>query len=152
MEYIFFVFDREIQVILAVFVRCIRCPHLPAGPGDILNVQGYTMNSDFTTDAIHGQHVVIFHIKMSSFVILSRVGLDVVRRINVDPAIENVGRRVGGEDMRNQRFRYWFWQLFGYRILRYRVCCLVSHVGLFTLTGIGYKSNGKEHCAGEFKV
>ena len=94
---------REVEVILSVLVRGIGSPHLLADPGDILHVQGTTVVHTGRIHTVHGQDVVVFHAVLIAIVIVLAVVGNVMGGVYVDFAIEDVGGRIRGKDMGDQR-------------------------------------------------
>jgi hypothetical protein len=49
--------------------------------------------------------VVVAHREVTAKIVLRDAGLEVVRRVHVDPALEDVRGRIGGVDVRDDRLR-----------------------------------------------
>ena len=94
---------REVQVVLAVLAGGIRRPHLALGPGHVLHVEGDAVVHGLRAGMLEREDVVVLHREMVAVVVEGDAGLDVVRGIDVDPAVEDVGGRVGGIDVRDER-------------------------------------------------
>ena len=63
------------------------------------------MVGDFAADRVHRQHVVVAHREVAAEIVLRDAGLEVVRRIDVEPPLEDVRRGVGSVDVGDQRLR-----------------------------------------------
>jgi hypothetical protein len=69
----------------------IAVPELAAGPRDILKTYNLTVVNHFTVhDVIGGKDVIIFHDVLVAVVVLDILALPVMRRIDVNPAVEDM--------------------------------------------------------------
>lgn len=87
----------EVEVVLAVARGGVGGPQLLGHPGYVLGAEGQAVVHDRLgrVDAAGGEDVVVGHVVLIAVVVELDVGLAVVRRVDVDPVVEDVGRRVG---------------------------------------------------------
>ena len=104
-EDVLLVLGREVEEVLAVLLGRVRRPHLPARPRHVRDVERDAVVGDLAADRVHRQHVVVAHREVAAEVVLRHAGLEVVRGVDVDPALEHVSRRVRGVDVADQRLR-----------------------------------------------
>ena len=96
---------REVEVILAVLLHAIRRPHRVGrrvAPGHVLLVHDVAVVGP-VRQVVGGVDVVVGHAEPGRGLPLVVHRGDVVRRIQVQAAVEDVGRRVGGELVGNHR-------------------------------------------------
>ena len=101
-EDVLLVLHGKIQVVLPALLGRVRRPHLPACPRHILDIERDAVIGDRTTDRVHREHMVVAHGEVAAEIIRRNAGVDVVRGVDVDLAVEDVGRRIGGVDLRDQ--------------------------------------------------
>ena len=68
-------------------------------------IKRYAVVGHLPINFVHRQNVVVLHVEMATIVVLRHIGLNVVRRVDVNFTVEDVGRRVRRVDMRDQWFR-----------------------------------------------
>lgn len=51
-------------------------------------------------DLVHRNDVIVGHVVLVTLVIKGNVGLAIVRRVDIDPAVKDMSRRVGNVDGR----------------------------------------------------
>ena len=100
---VFLVLHREIEVVPAALLCGVGRPHLTASPGDVLDVERDAVVGDLPADAIHREHVIVAHREVAAEIVRLHAGVDVVGRIDEDPAVEDVRRGVGGIDIGDER-------------------------------------------------
>jgi hypothetical protein len=74
-----------------------------SGPRDVLDAERDAMIGDLSADLVQRQDVAVPHVEVIPLVVLGDPGLDVVRGIDVEPAVEYVCSRVGGEHVGDDR-------------------------------------------------
>ncbi|TLD22168.1 hypothetical protein PspLS_08025 [Pyricularia sp. CBS 133598] len=96
-EYPLLVAGGEVEVVLAVAGGGVGGPQLFGHPGDVLGAEGQAVVHDGLgrVEAVGGEDVVVGHVVLVAVVVELDVGLAVVRRVDVDLVVEDVGRRVG---------------------------------------------------------
>src|SRR5690554_3516883 len=77
-EDVVFVFYREVEVVLAVFMCGITVPQLTACPGNVLDVQANAFVYRFSIDVFHGKDVVISHVKVRAQVVFRNTSILIV--------------------------------------------------------------------------
>ena len=88
-ENVITVFQRKIKIILSVFISYIAVPKLTSCPRDVCHTQCYTVVGYFAMHDIVGrENMIIIHIKMVTVIIFRNTGLAVVRRIDIQTAVE----------------------------------------------------------------
>jgi hypothetical protein len=92
----------EIEVVAAVLEGGVGRPQLLAGPGHVLEIQGHPVVGHGAADLIEGEDMVVRHVVLVTQIVVGNVGFAIVRRINVDPAVENVGGGISCIEVRNQ--------------------------------------------------
>ena len=92
MEHTVIVFCREDEEILAVLFNDVIVPHLLLCPGYILYVQNYSVVGSFTIlHVVERQHVVVFHLEVASVIVEGMSCLSVVRGVDIQFAVKNIG-------------------------------------------------------------
>ena len=95
---------REEEVVFPVLAGGIRGPELFLDPGYVILLQGYAVVCNWTTYFIHAEDVVIVHVILVAVVVILDVCLTIVRGVDIQLAIEDVGRWVGGENVCDDGF------------------------------------------------
>jgi hypothetical protein len=94
----------EVEVVLAVrALRGVGRPELLGHPLDVLLPERDAVVGDGAADAVHGEDVVVDHVVLVAAVVERDVGVAVVGRVDVDPAVEDVRGRVRRVDVRDER-------------------------------------------------
>lgn len=93
----------EVEVVFAVLERRVRRPHLLARPRHVAHMQRLAVVDDRRIQIVHGQHMVVFHLVLVAVVVRRPVMLEVVGRINVQLALENMRRRIRRVNMSDER-------------------------------------------------
>ena len=102
-EHAFLVLGREVEIISAILTRGVGCPHLAIRPRHILDVQRHWPDRYRPADLVHRQHAIVAHLEMAAKIILGGWSVDIVAGVNIDFAIPDMGGRVGGIDVLDQR-------------------------------------------------
>lgn len=90
-----FVFGAEDEVVPSVFLYDIVIPELFGCPGDVREVKDLSaVNGLWLVDGVHAEDMVVAHAKMVSVIILGVSTVDVMGGIDVDGAVEDMGRWV----------------------------------------------------------
>ena len=63
------------------------------------------MVGHLAADGVHRKHVIVAHREVTAEIVLRDAGFEVVRRVHVDPALEDVRGWIGGIDVRDDRLR-----------------------------------------------
>ncbi|KAL1954283.1 hypothetical protein VTO42DRAFT_1425 [Malbranchea cinnamomea] len=93
---------REVQKVLPVLGGGVGRPHLLRHPGDVCGLEGHAVVGHGPAHGVHGQDVVVVHVVLVSIVVVGLGGFDVVRRVDVESAVEDVGGRVRSVDVSNE--------------------------------------------------
>ena len=103
MKYAVIVFCREDKIVFTIFLHHIIIPHLFLSPGHILHIENDAAVGNFALcHILDGEHMVVFHLEVTTVVIETLAAVPVVRGIDIKAAIEHVGRRVGHIILRKQ--------------------------------------------------
>lgn len=94
----------KIKIILSVFLGGVGSPHLAASPGYIVDMQNLPEILWLLIHIIHFIHMIVGHGKMIALVIYIRIGIEIVRRINVQFPVKHPCRGIGGIHVRYQWF------------------------------------------------
>ena len=131
MEHAILILCREIEIVFAILVRCVRCPHLLGGPWHIVHVETYIMDRHIAADLIHGENDIVAHCVLAAEIIFRNAGVIVVAWIDIDtPIIPDMDGRVGREDFGDE----WLFQIFRirgggvFRCLRFDRWCLCDRL------------------------
>lgn len=91
----------EIEVVAAIALRSIGRPHLLGYPGNVIGAEGYSVVGDGGgwIQRLRAEDVVVGHVVLVAIVVEGNVGLAVVRWVDINLAIEDVGGRVGRVDV-----------------------------------------------------
>lgn len=95
----------EVEVEFSVLLSGIGSPELLGNPGDVFCLKNNTVVNDLSwwVEALSAEDMVIGHVILIAIVVELDIGLTVVRRIDVDLAIEDMRRRVGTVDVGDER-------------------------------------------------
>ena len=95
MEYTVIVLSREDQVVLAVFLDDIIVPHQLLGPSDLIYIENLTIICHLAVfHVFHGNHVIVLHLEVTAIIIEGSTSLPVMRRIDEQFSVKNIGRRI----------------------------------------------------------
>lgn len=97
-ENVLLVASREVEVVFPVLGSAVRRPQLLGDPRNVLGPEDDAVVCHFAgrRKAVDTEDMVVGHIILVAIVIELDVGLAIVRRVDVDLAIENMSRGVGG--------------------------------------------------------
>ena len=91
-EYVVVILGAEAHIVSAVFFYHIIVPQLSAGPRNVVNVEYAPLVAAFVRlRIVKRETMIITHVKMVTVVIFGYAAFPVVRRIDIDPAIEDTG-------------------------------------------------------------
>ncbi|KAI9163634.1 Sn1-specific diacylglycerol lipase beta [Paramyrothecium foliicola] len=97
---------REVEVEFTVgALGAVWCPHLLGDPGDVLGAENDAVVGDLARGGVErgdAEDVVVGHVVLVAIVVELNVRLAVVRRVDVDLAVEDVGRGVSRVDVGDQ--------------------------------------------------
>ena len=98
------ILGREIEIVFAILVGCVRGPHLLGGPGYIVDIQRDVMNGHLAADFVHGQDDIVAHGILTAKIVFGDARVIIMARIHIDAAIiPDMDTGVCGEDLADQR-------------------------------------------------
>ncbi|OSS50698.1 hypothetical protein B5807_04694 [Epicoccum nigrum] len=95
----FLVARGEVEVVFPVLGRGVWGPELFRDPGHVFLLENYAVVCHGPADLFHAEDVVVGHVVLVAIVVVLDVGLTVVGRVDVELAVKDVRRGVGGEDV-----------------------------------------------------
>ena len=106
MELTLVILSREYEIVFAVFINAVRCPHLILNPRNVVFGKSESVVDAFGIQAVHGKHMVILHNILIAVVIVRAVMREVMGRVDVNLAVEHVRRRVSRENAGDKRLSF----------------------------------------------
>ena len=114
-------FGGEDEIVLAVLLDDIIVPHLFLGPFHLVDVEDDTVVGRLVLlDIAERQDMVVAHLKVSAVVVEALAGVPVVAGVDIEAAVEHVGRGVGHIVVREEvtwKFCHIAFRFIGYVIL-----------------------------------
>lgn len=99
----FLVARREVEVVLPVLGGGVGRPQLLGHPGHVGGLEGDAVVSRGSAGGVQREDVVVVHVVLVAIVVELDVGLPVVRGVDVELSLEDVGGRVRGVDVGDER-------------------------------------------------
>ena len=92
MEHTIIVLGREDEVVLAVLLYTVVVPHLFLCPFHLLYIEDDTMVCDIALfQVFERQHMVVFHLEVSSVIVEGMSSLTVVAGVDIQLAVKHIG-------------------------------------------------------------
>ena len=94
---------REVEEVFPVLVGGVWRPHLLRDPGDVGGFEGDAVIGHGPAHGVHRDDVVVVHVVLVAIVVVGLGGFDIVRGVDVESAVEDVGGGIRGVDVSDER-------------------------------------------------